>query len=52
VSIGGARNAGLLAVRLLGAADPGLRARMVTYQAELEKQVLTKDAALRESLAD
>jgi 5-(carboxyamino)imidazole ribonucleotide mutase len=52
VSIGGARNAGLLAVRLLGAADAGLRARMASYQAELEKQVLTKDAALRASLAE
>jgi 5-(carboxyamino)imidazole ribonucleotide mutase len=52
VSIGGARNAGLLAVRLLGATDPTLRARMVAYQAELEKLVRDKDAALRASLAD
>ncbi|GAA5150607.1 5-(carboxyamino)imidazole ribonucleotide mutase [Pseudonocardia eucalypti] len=52
VSIGGARNAGLLAVRLLGAADPELRTRMLTYQADLERLVLTKDAALRASLTD
>ena len=39
VSIGGARNAGLLAVRILGAADEGLRARMTTYQQDLEKLV-------------
>ncbi|HEY2203530.1 MAG TPA: 5-(carboxyamino)imidazole ribonucleotide mutase [Pseudonocardia sp.] len=52
VSVGGARNAGLLAVRLLGVSDPAVRARMVGYQAELEKLVLAKDAALRASLND
>jgi 5-(carboxyamino)imidazole ribonucleotide mutase len=51
VSIGGARNAGLLAVRMLAAADAGLRARVMAQQAELEKSVLAKDAALRDSLA-
>jgi 5-(carboxyamino)imidazole ribonucleotide mutase len=51
VSIGGARNAGLLAVRMLAAADAGLRARVVAQQAELERSVLAKDAALRDSLA-
>jgi 5-(carboxyamino)imidazole ribonucleotide mutase len=50
VSIGGARNAGLLAVRILGASDPDLRARMERFQAELETIVLQKDAALRERL--
>jgi 5-(carboxyamino)imidazole ribonucleotide mutase len=50
VSVGGARNAGLLAVRILGAADPALRSRMSGYQADLEQLVLTKDAALRKSL--
>ena len=50
VSIGGARNAGLLAVRILGAADPSLRARMVGFQAGLEKMVAEKDAALRDRL--
>ena len=50
VSVGGARNAGLLAVRMLGASDPGLRARVVAQQAELENLVLAKDAALRASL--
>src|SRR4051794_9180730 len=39
VSIGGARNAGLLAVRILGAADAELRARMVGFQAGLETLV-------------
>ena len=50
VSIGGARNAGLLAVRILGAADPALRGRMVAFQAALEKLVAEKDAALRDRL--
>src|SRR6058998_862959 len=35
VSIGGARNAGLLAVRILAAADPALRQRMRAFQASL-----------------
>ncbi|WP_107654383.1 5-(carboxyamino)imidazole ribonucleotide mutase [Nocardia suismassiliense] len=50
VSIGGARNAGLLAVRILAAHDPDLRARMVQFQAGLEKMVLEKDQALRSKL--
>ncbi|MBF6356325.1 5-(carboxyamino)imidazole ribonucleotide mutase [Nocardia higoensis] len=50
VSIGGARNAGLLAVRILAAADPALRARMERFQADLESMVLDKDRALREKL--
>ena len=51
VSVGGARNAGLLAVRILAAADAGLRQRMVQFQAELEQSVLAKDRALRATLA-
>ncbi|TDC82780.1 5-(carboxyamino)imidazole ribonucleotide mutase [Micromonospora sp. KC606] len=51
VSIGNARNAGLLAVRILAASDPALRTRMTDYQASLEKLVAEKDAALRASLA-
>lgn len=50
VSIGGARNAGLLAVRILAAADEALRARMERFQADLEEMVLRKDAALRDRL--
>jgi len=49
VAVGGARNAGLLAVRILAAADAGLRERMRTFQAGLERSVLQKDAALREA---
>ncbi|MFS0897889.1 5-(carboxyamino)imidazole ribonucleotide mutase [Mycolicibacterium litorale] len=50
VSIGGARNAGLLAVRILATADPALRARMVRFQEDLERLVLQKDEALRDRL--
>jgi 5-(carboxyamino)imidazole ribonucleotide mutase len=50
VSIGGARNAGLLAVRILAAADPALRQRMVEFQAGLEVLVAEKEAALKASL--
>jgi 5-(carboxyamino)imidazole ribonucleotide mutase len=50
VSIGGARNAGLLAVRILAATDPVMRARMAAFQASLEKMVAEKDNALRERL--
>ncbi|ALL82618.1 N5-carboxyaminoimidazole ribonucleotide mutase [Pseudonocardia sp. EC080619-01] len=47
VAVGNARNAGLLAVRILGAGDESLRAAMLEYQADLERSVLDKDAALR-----
>ena len=50
VSVGGARNAGLLAVRILGSSDPVLRARMESFQRGLEQLVLDKDAALRQRL--
>ncbi|MGW4714645.1 5-(carboxyamino)imidazole ribonucleotide mutase [Nocardia sp. NPDC004260] len=50
VSIGGARNAGLLAARILAAHDPALRTRMEQFQAGLEQMVLEKDDALRTKL--
>ena len=50
VSIGGARNAGLLAVRMLASSDPALRERMENFQTEMAMQVLAKDRALRERL--
>ncbi|MCX2934215.1 5-(carboxyamino)imidazole ribonucleotide mutase [Mycobacterium sp. CVI_P3] len=50
VSIGGARNAGLLAVRILAASDKALHKRMESFQNDLEAQVLEKDRALRERL--
>jgi 5-(carboxyamino)imidazole ribonucleotide mutase len=48
VSIGGARNAGLLAVRMLGSSDPALRARIAAFQNELAESVRAKDAALQQ----
>ena len=50
VAVGGARNAGLLAVRILGAADPALRDRMTRFQQQLGQQARDKGAALRASL--
>jgi 5-(carboxyamino)imidazole ribonucleotide mutase len=50
VSVGGARNAGLLAVRILAAADESLRDRMAAYQASLRDLVAEKDAALNATL--
>jgi 5-(carboxyamino)imidazole ribonucleotide mutase len=50
VSIGGARNAGLLAVRILAASDEDLRARMTAFQTGLEAFVAEKEAALRATL--
>jgi 5-(carboxyamino)imidazole ribonucleotide mutase len=47
VAIGGARNAGLLAVRILAVADPGLRQRMLGFQQELTEAAQAKGAALR-----
>ena len=52
VSIGGARNAGLLAVRILGAAEPALRSAMTEFQTGLEEMVLEKDENLRRSLLE
>jgi len=50
VSVGGARNAGLLAVRILATSDPALAQRMLTFQQDLAQQVIAKDTALRASL--
>ena len=51
VAVGGARNAGLLAVRILGAADSPqgaeLRAKLVAFAEALADQARAKGAALR-----
>lgn len=52
VAIGNARNAGLLAVRILGTADPDLRAAMERFQAGLADLVRDKDAAIRAEFGD
>ncbi len=46
VAIGNARNAGLLAVRMLGIGDPDLVESMRTFQAELNAQAKAKGANL------
>jgi 5-(carboxyamino)imidazole ribonucleotide mutase len=52
VSIGGARNAGLLAVRILACSDDSLARRMSAFQDELAESARLKDIALTERLAD
>jgi 5-(carboxyamino)imidazole ribonucleotide mutase len=47
VAVGNARNAGLLAVRILAASDDGLRERMERFQRELADAVIEKDATVR-----
>jgi 5-(carboxyamino)imidazole ribonucleotide mutase len=47
VSIGNARNAGLLAVRILAASDLVLQQRMLAFQAELRRTALAKGEAVR-----
>ena len=50
VSIAGARNAGLLAVRILASADATLLQRMVAFQEGLAQTARDKDAALQARL--
>ena len=50
VSIGGAKNAGLLAARILGSADQEIQACMVDYQEKMAAEVERKDEALRKRL--
>ncbi len=50
VSVGGARNAGLLAVRILASGDAALTARMLTFQTELADSARAKDATLQAHL--
>jgi len=47
VAVGGARNAGLLAVRILAASDEALRERMTRFQQDLREQAQAKGATLR-----
>ena len=50
VGIDNARNAGLLAVRILGASDEGLSRAIEAFQARLSADVLKRDAAMQERL--
>ena len=47
VAVGNARNAGLLAVRILATSDTALRTRMETFQRELAEAVAEKDKNIR-----
>jgi 5-(carboxyamino)imidazole ribonucleotide mutase len=47
VAIGNARNAALLAVRILATGDPALQQRMVEFQAELKAAAQAKGEAVR-----
>lgn len=47
VSIGGARNAGLLAARILAVSDEGLTEKMLSFQAELTNSARAKGEKVR-----
>ena len=47
VAIGGAKNAGLLAVRILGMSDDSLRQRMETFQSAMSEETIAKGETLR-----
>ncbi|MCW2782450.1 MAG: purE [Marmoricola sp.] len=47
MAIGGARNAGLFAVRILAASDPELQQRMLAFQADLKTSAQEKGKAVR-----
>ncbi|MFE6223259.1 MULTISPECIES: 5-(carboxyamino)imidazole ribonucleotide mutase [unclassified Streptomyces] len=51
VSVAGARNAGLLAVRMLAAADPALQERMTAFLQDLNDQATEKGKRLRAKVA-
>jgi 5-(carboxyamino)imidazole ribonucleotide mutase len=52
VSVGGARNAGLLAVRILATFDPALAEQMAAFQRSLADSARAKDAALQATLSE
>ena len=47
VAVGNARNAGLLAVRILAASDPALRERMTRFQESLRETAHAKGEVVR-----
>ena len=52
VAIGNARNAGLLAVRILAAGDQRLRQRMIDFQDQLRQSAEAKGATVRANAQD
>ena len=51
VGVGAARNAGLLAVRILAVADPALREQVERFQVALAESARAKDAKVRAEFA-
>jgi 5-(carboxyamino)imidazole ribonucleotide mutase len=51
VSIGGAKNAGILAVRILGTSDRGLENKLVEYGKSLSALVAEKNAQLKKEIS-
>jgi 5-(carboxyamino)imidazole ribonucleotide mutase len=51
VAVNGARNAGLLAVRILGLGDPDLADRMVAFQEEIASDARAQDKDVSEGAA-
>jgi 5-(carboxyamino)imidazole ribonucleotide mutase len=52
VAVNGARNAGLLAARILATGDESLRARIEQSQARMADNVRSRDASVRASFAE
>ena len=50
VAVGGARNAGILALQILSLADSSLAERLADFKKELTQQVLEKDRKVQETL--
>jgi 5-(carboxyamino)imidazole ribonucleotide mutase len=50
VGVGSARNAGLLAARIIGTSDAAVQARLDEFRTELRDVAVAKGAALREQL--
>lgn len=51
VGIGGARNAGLFAAAILGAADPKVAERLRTFRHDQVEMVIASDARVKEKIA-
>lgn len=51
VATGGARNAAILAVQILGTADADLRRRMAAFKEDMARKVAERDAKLQQELA-
>jgi 5-(carboxyamino)imidazole ribonucleotide mutase len=52
VALNGAKNAGILAARILGASDDSISKKMTAYQEDLTKRVNEKAAQLQKKLSD